>query len=132
MRSHRTTAWPVLLTALASVGLLWHSGQAPPVPPDRELPAVHPNDNRLPAGQLRGDTLELQLEVRRATWRPESDTGPSLEVAAFGEAGRDPSIPGPLIRVRTGTAIGASDRHRPSDSTITVRGLPSHPAVRDD
>jgi FtsP/CotA-like multicopper oxidase with cupredoxin domain len=75
---------------------------------------------------MRGDTLALELEVRRATWRPEADSGPSPEVAAFGEAGRDPEIPGPLIRVPTGAVITATVANRLPDSTITVHGLFTH------
>jgi FtsP/CotA-like multicopper oxidase with cupredoxin domain len=95
-------------------------------------PVVHPNDNRAPAGRIHGDTLELDLEVRMATWRPESEDGPAIEVAAFGEFGHDPEIPGPLIRVQTGTTIVASVRNQLTDSTIAVHGLVPHPAVRDD
>jgi len=96
--------------------------------PDDPLVLIHPNDNRTPAGRLQGDTLTLHLEVRLATWRPEGDSGPSVEVAAFAEAGRPPEIPAPLIRVRTGTVIVASVQNLLRDSAITVRGLATHPA----
>jgi FtsP/CotA-like multicopper oxidase with cupredoxin domain len=96
------------------------------------FPQVHPNDNRAPGGRLHGDTLELRLEVRMATWRPEADSGPSVEVAAFTEAGRAPEIPAPLIRVPTGTIIKASIANLLTDSTIAVHGLLTHAAVRDD
>lgn len=115
-----------LLTAFAAGALLWPAAPRRDTGPDRVLPIVHPNDNRIPAGRMRGDTLTLELEVRRATWRPEADSGPGLEVAAFGEAGRDPEIPGPLIRVPTGTVIAATVANRLSDSTITVHGLFTH------
>jgi FtsP/CotA-like multicopper oxidase with cupredoxin domain len=95
-------------------------------------PPVQPNDNRVPAGRLRGDTLELRLEVRMATWRPEADSGPSIEVAAFAEEGRAPEIPAPLIRVPAGTIIAASVRNALADSTISVHGLVTHPAARND
>jgi len=96
------------------------------------LPLIHPNDNRAPGGRLHGDTLEIQLDVRMARWRPEADTGPAIEVAAFGEEGHDPQIPGPLIRVPTGTVIVAAVRNRLTDSTIAVHGLLTRPAERDD
>lgn len=115
-----------LLTALAAGTLLWPAAPRRDAEPDRALPTVHPNDNRTPAGRMRGDTLALELEVRRASWRPEADSGPSLEVAAFGEAGRDPEIPGPLIRVPTGAVITATVANRLPDSTITVHGLFTH------
>lgn len=115
-----------LLTALAAGTLLWPAAPRRDAEPDRVRPTVHPNDNRSPAGRMRGDTLALALEVRRATWRPEADSGPSLEVAAFGEAGREPEIPGPLIRVPTGTVITATVANRLPDSAITVHGLFTH------
>jgi FtsP/CotA-like multicopper oxidase with cupredoxin domain len=96
------------------------------------LPQVHPNDNRTPGGRFHGDTLELRLEVRMATWRPEADSGPAIEVAAFTETGRAPEIPAPLIRVPTGTTIVASVQNLLADSTIAVHGLLSHPAAHDD
>jgi FtsP/CotA-like multicopper oxidase with cupredoxin domain len=100
--------------------------------PGDTLPLVHPNDNRAPAGRFHGDTLEVNLEVGMATWRPEADSGPAIVVAAFSEVGRDPQIPGPLIRVATGTVVVASVRNRLSDSTIAVHGLLTHPAPRND
>jgi hypothetical protein len=57
------------------------------------LPYVVTNENRIPAGRLHGDTLEISLEVRMATWRPEADSGPVLEVAAFAEEARLPRSP---------------------------------------
>ncbi len=91
------------------------------------LPLVHPNDNRTPAGRVHRDTLELKLEVRMATWRPEADSGPAIEVAAFAEVGHAPEIPAPLIRVPTGTIIVASVRNLLTDSTIAVHGLRDPP-----
>jgi manganese oxidase len=96
------------------------------------LPEVRANDNRTAAGTLQGDTLELHLVVAMATWRPEADTGPDVDVAAFSEAGKPPMIPAPLIRVRAGTVIVATVRNALSDSTITVHGLVSHPAAKND
>jgi FtsP/CotA-like multicopper oxidase with cupredoxin domain len=92
------------------------------------LPEVVPNDNRKPAGTLRGDTLQLDLEVRMGTWRPESDSGPAIEVAAFAERGKAPQIPGPLIRVPTGTTIVAKITNALTDSTISIHGLMTRPA----
>ena len=95
-------------------------------------PPVHANDNRVPAGRLHDDTLELRLEVRMATWRPEADNGPAIQVAAFAEEGRAPEIPAPLIRVPAGTIIVASVRNALTDSTIALHGLVTHPSIRDD
>ena len=65
-------------------------------------------------------------------WRPEADSGPSAEVAAFAEESSSPMIPGPLIRVRTGTIIRATVRNALIDSTISVHGLLTRPAAGDD
>lgn len=117
---------------LAAAVLLWSAGPAQPTAEHHQLPTVHPNDNRIPAGRFHGDTLEIHLEVRMATWRPEADTGPAIDVAAFGETGHNPEIPGPLIRVPTGTVIVASVQNLLTDSTIAVHGLVTRPAERDD
>jgi len=100
------------------------SGARPPM----ALPNVLPNDNRAPAGILRNDTLYLDLEVRMATWRPEADTGPAIDVAAFAERGKAPEIPGPLIRVPAGTTIIATVTNALTDSTISIHGLMTRPA----
>ncbi|HEY9514109.1 MAG TPA: multicopper oxidase domain-containing protein [Gemmatimonadaceae bacterium] len=117
------------LTLAAGV-LLWSSLPAS----GSRLPDVVPNDNRVPAGVLQsgGDTLKIELEIRMATWRPESDTGPAIDVAAFTEAGKAPSIPAPLIRVSAGTTVVASVRNLLSDSTVSIHGLITRPAIADD
>ena len=115
----------VLVTA-SQPGDALQAGVGPTPPP------VHPNDNRAPAGRLHGDTLDLRLEVRMATWRPEADSGPAIEVAAFAEEGRAPEIPAPLVRVPAGTIVVASVRNGLADSTIAVHGLVTHPAAPDD
>ena len=89
---------------------------------------IVPNDNRIPAGRRHGDTLDIHLEVRMGIWRPQADSGPAIEVAAFAEDGEAPRIPGPLIRVATGTTIVATVRNALPDSTIAVHGLLTHPA----
>ncbi len=96
------------------------------------LPAVVANDNRSPAGRWRGDTLVLRLEIGMAIWRPEADSGPAVEVAAFNEAGQAPRIPGPMIRVPAGTIVQATVRNNLTDSTVSLHGLVTHPAIVDD
>lgn len=94
------------------------------------VPVVQANDNRVPAGRLAGDSLRISLEIRNARWHPEAGDGPSIDVAAFGEQGRAPQIPGPLIRVKTGTTIIATLRNALSDSTVTIYGLVTRPAFK--
>lgn len=67
--------------------------------PTTDLPPVLPNDNRIPAGRFSHDTLQLHLVVAMTAWRPQDATGPSIEVAAFGEEGKSAQIPGGLSRL---------------------------------
>ena len=98
---------------------------------DSPLPVVEANDNRSPAGRLAGDSLFIALDVEYARWFPEAPDGPAFDVAAFRERGKAPRIPGPLIRVRTGTIIIATVRNTLPDSVITLRGFHTHPAPAD-
>lgn len=117
-----------MMRALSSVGLLaLLSGGAP-----EDRPSVVPNDNRSPAGRLSGDTLHLRLVVDLAAWRPEADSGPEIEVAAFGEEGKAPQVPAPLIRVKEGTVISATIRNGLADSTLRIYGLATRPAAVHD
>lgn len=112
-----------------AAGVFLSGAMSAPAP---DLPDVRPNDNRSPAGRLHGDTLEIQLDVVMANWRPEGDSGPVVLVEAFAERGRAPSVPAPLIRVSTGTTIVASIRNLLPDSTISIHGLLTRPAAADD
>ena len=96
------------------------------------LPIVDANDNREAAGRLRGNVLTVRLEVRMARWYPQASEGPSIDVAAFAEVGRTPSIPGPLIRVPTGTMIVATIRNALPDSAITLTGFQTRPSASAD
>jgi FtsP/CotA-like multicopper oxidase with cupredoxin domain len=97
----------------------------------RRSPAatVAANDNRTPAGAYVGDTLVLRLTVATVAWHFVGDSNPPLTVAAFAEEGKTPTIPAPLIRVRTGTPIHVTIRNT-FDDTLIVRGLSDRsPAV---
>jgi FtsP/CotA-like multicopper oxidase with cupredoxin domain len=83
---------------------------------------VAANDNRTPSGTYVGDTLVLRLTVATVVWHFVGDSNPPLTVAAFGEEGKTPTIPAPLIRVRTGTPIHVIVRNS-FDDTLIVRGL---------
>jgi FtsP/CotA-like multicopper oxidase with cupredoxin domain len=89
-----------------------------------------PNDNRTPAGTRAGDTLLLRLTVSPVAWHILGDSNPPIEVAAFAEEGRAPTIPAPLIRVRAGTPIHAIIRN-PLDDTLMVRGLSERGGIQD-
>jgi len=90
-----------------------------------------PNDNRAAAGRLVNGVLTLQLEAREASWLPEETSGPAIPVFAFAEAGRPAQVPGPMIRVRAGTALHVTVRNtlpRP----MRLRGLQDHASAALD
>jgi FtsP/CotA-like multicopper oxidase with cupredoxin domain len=93
---------------------------------------IQANDNQTRAGTRRGDTLVVQLEARRGLWFPGADSGPSEPVLAFGEAGKPLLLPGPMIRVRTGTMLRVVVRNTLSDSTLVVHGLQALPGNTGD
>lgn len=108
---------------LGVVVFAWAGNSAPPL----DVPRAAANDNRKSAGVRRGDTLVLRLYVGKAEWYPEAKNGPHITVEAFGEEGKAPSIPAPLIRVKAGTPIRVTVRNALSDSTIHLIGLGTHP-----
>ncbi len=90
---------------------------------------VTANDNRTPAGSYLGDTLVIRLTVATVAWHFLGDNDPALTVAAFAEEGKTPTIPAPLLRVRTGTPIHVFIQNT-FDDTLIVRGLSERsPAV---
>jgi FtsP/CotA-like multicopper oxidase with cupredoxin domain len=83
---------------------------------------VQPNDNVRVGGTMRGGVLELQLEARAAIWHPDGDDAPGALMPAFAEVGGVAQIPGPLLRVRSGTEAYVSVRNTLRD-TLLVYGL---------
>ena len=116
----------IVVPAALLAGLAWSPGGRPEASP----PPVVPNDNRVPAGRLHGDSLVISLEIRAAVWYPNEENGAHTTVAAFAEVGGAPMIPGPLLRVREGTTIVATLRNSIADSVVHVRGFRSRPAVK--
>jgi FtsP/CotA-like multicopper oxidase with cupredoxin domain len=112
-----------LIVGAVTIGLF-----SPPSDPS----IVVPNDNRVPAGVLKNDTLTVDLVVRMARWYPQAEDGPFVDVAAFAERGKEPRIPGPLIRAPAGTTIVARVTNELADSAIWVHGLASRPATSND
>jgi FtsP/CotA-like multicopper oxidase with cupredoxin domain len=107
----------IAAAALFTLASLANAPSRPPAP-DRILP----NDNRRSAGTLDHGVLTVALEARTGVWRPEGDSGRALDVAAFGEAGKALSTPGPVIRVPLGTEVHATIRNR-LDRPLTVYGF---------
>jgi len=103
------------------LGAAAHTNVPRAIPPER----VRANDNRTPAGTRRDGVLTLRLETREGEWHPDGDSDPGLVVRAFGEQGKPPVAPGPLIRVPEGTEIHAFVRNRLDDDTLIVYGLSS-------
>ncbi len=81
------------------------------------------NDNRTPAGTLENGILTIRLEAREGEWHPDRDSDPGVVVQAFAEQGKQPQIPGPLIRVKEGTEIHAFVRNVLGKDTLTLHGL---------
>jgi len=117
------------LIAVAAAGLLAAGG--PSRAPAPALPTIALNDNREPAGTLDDGTLRVALEVVRGSWHVLGPDRPAGEVLAFGEIGKTPSNPGPLLRVTLGTAVEASVTNR-HDAAIVVHGLSSRRAPELD
>ena len=117
----RTVAFAVLSLVLFSA-----SGARPSI----AIVPANPNDNTTAAGTLANDTLTVALELRNATWFPNGDSGITLPVEAFAESGHDASIPGPLLRVPSGTEMHVSV-HNLLDVRAVVRGLRDHDGIAD-
>jgi FtsP/CotA-like multicopper oxidase with cupredoxin domain len=92
---------------------------------------IEANSNRVPAGSLENGILTLRLELRPADWYPEADTGPSIKVYAFGEEGKAPQVPGPMIRVPQGTQVRVTVRNL-LPATAIVHGIHQHPGEASD
>ncbi len=116
----------VLLCPLA---VLAHQARAEPQAPALAIAAVA-NDNRAPAGRRARGTLRVSLEVRETTWYPGGAGGRAIPILAFGEAGKAPSIPGPLIRAPVGTEIRLTVHNR-LDRVAIVHGLCDHDGIAD-
>jgi len=118
-------------SVLLLAGLLTLAGSYEPA----RLPAnpkVEANDNRVSAGTRLGDTLVIRLVAQRADWYPDTDPGPFITVEAFGEEGKAPQVPAPLIRVPTGTLVRATIRNGLPDSTIHVIGFATQPIAASE
>ena len=118
----RSIAWAALIALGSLTNVAGHS-------PGAER--IVPNDNRRPAGKLVHGVLTVALEARTGVWQPEGDGGRALDVAAFAEAGKALSTPGPVLRVPLGTEIHATIRNR-LDRPLTVYGFGVAPAAQPD
>ena len=89
--------------------------------------AVH--QNRTSAGRMAGTTLRLDLDIVESAWAPEGNEAPALPILAFAERGKQPLVPGPLVRVPQGTVVVLTLRNQ-SDSALVIGDL--RPGVGGD
>ncbi|MGH9418847.1 MAG: multicopper oxidase domain-containing protein, partial [Thermoanaerobaculia bacterium] len=89
------------------------------------------NGNRQPAGDLRDGVLTVRIEARPAEWRPEAEHGRALTIFAFSEEGKQPTVPGPLIRTREGTEVRAIVSNN-TGKRLVMRGLQQRPSAKTD
>ena len=86
------------------------------------LPRVRANDNRAQSGRIANGVLTARLEAREGTWYPEGQGGPGFTIEAFGEEGRPPRSPGPVLRMPVGTTARISVHNR-LPRPMALRGL---------
>jgi FtsP/CotA-like multicopper oxidase with cupredoxin domain len=124
MQSNIPMATMIPLVALAL--LLPHPQRSSSVPPDDATA----NDNSTAAGTMANGALTVGLELRPTIWRPDGPNGVAIPIAAFGEAGKRSSIPGPMIRVNAGIVVRATVRNL-LDVRAVVHGLRDHDGTSD-
>lgn len=117
------------MIAHLAVAFATHTSPLPESAPAdcRHLPsppttAATPNDNRVPAGTLTNGVLSVSLVAQSVAWRPDGPSGCALTVNAFAEAGRPVQIPGPMIRVTSGTEVRVTVRNTLS-TRLVLRGF---------
>jgi FtsP/CotA-like multicopper oxidase with cupredoxin domain len=91
-----------------------------------EPESIVANQNKIAAGVARSGVVRVALEAREGLWRPQADTGAGVVVQAFGEAGKPLQIPGPLLRVRSGSKLQITLRNT-LQSELVVYGLHTRP-----
>lgn len=95
------------------------------------LPGITANTNQSAAGVLSEGGLTVELEIREGAFYPEDESGPSLQVFAFGERGKQLQIPGPMIRVPQDTRINVII-HNLIARDVLIHGMHSRPGKNDD
>src|SRR5690348_1446472 len=95
------------------------------------LPVIQPNRNVERAGVLHAGVLTVTLEAKESRFWIDGPRRPSTTVEAFAEPGKEPQMPGPLVRVPEGTEIRFSVRNSLSSPItffipVSVRGNTDH------
>ena len=89
---------------------------------ERPPETVLPNDNRVPAGEIRDGVLYVELETRRGLFHPQGADGPGFDVIALAEKDGPLQAPAPLIRVESGTDVHLTVTN-PLDAPLALTGL---------
>ena len=98
---------------------------------DLSLPRIAANTNQCAAGILSKDGLTVELEIREGAFYPEGESGPSLQVFAFAEAGKQSQIPGPMIRIPQDTWVHVTV-HNLIARDVLIHGMHTRPGENDD
>ncbi len=94
-----------------------------PLPrPAAGAPLAAANQNRTPAGKYANGTLTLSLDVVESAWRAEGPGDPVIRILGLAETGKQPTVPGPLLRAPLGTTVRLTLRNR-SDSALMFSGF---------
>lgn len=107
MRVSPSLALPLTLLLTSGAGLR-----------QQALPVAAPNDNRTPVGTLQDGVLSIALEATTSLWYPDGDSLPGMPIEVFGEPGKQPVTPGPLLRVPAGTELRVSIRNSLERDTL--------------
>lgn len=83
-----------------------------------DLRAATSNENTQSAGTLRDGVLSVSLVGELARWYPGPDSAPPVVTQLFGEEGKAPSNPGPLLRMRLGTRVDLKLRNSLPDTML--------------
>ena len=110
------------LSLLSSLGMLLPARQNCAQLGTVSVPRAASNDNRSTAGSMRDNVLSVRLVAIPVAWHPEGAQGCGLRVHAFAEEGKEPQIPGPLLRVRSGTEVHVVVRNALT-KTLWIRGV---------
>lgn len=124
-------AWTFAVAVLPQESVVPPPARHPLPRPHAGAPVTRVNDNRRPAGTLAGGTLTVALDVVEAAYQPEGPEDPVVRAVAFAEAGKAPTVPGPLLRAPLGTMVRLTLRNR-TDSSFTIGGLRPALGSKDD
>ena len=122
----------VLFHLLVSISLTFIGAQCEATEPaDASLPRIAANTNEHAAGVLSDGRLTVELEIREGAFFPEEESGPSLQVFAFAERGKQLQIPGPMIRIPQDTQIHVKI-HNLIARDVLIHGMHSRPGKNED